>query len=198
MRVRSETSTKLGLPLAWGMVFLCVVLVLAIGCYLTVFNNGLSRSPDNWSAFGSFFGGVFSPLISIVTLFALIRTIGLQMDQNAHAVAESRNASVAAYRASQLQLLDQQINMYDRMIDRYDLEGERIFKLPREMLNRLSDLAQVDRNIEKVEGEISRLIKLSLDISLCEFESVAEIKNKMERELYSINPVLYSLNRRDV
>lgn len=190
---RSDTSRKLGLLLVLGLLVLSTALVLAVGCYLKIFNNGLSQSPDNWSAFGSFFGGLFSPLISVVTLFALMRTIGLQMDQNAHASIEGTRASVAAYKASQLQFLDQQIAMYDRMVDRYDLEGERVFKLPREIKARISDLDQIDQNRAKAEIEISKLIKLSLDISLCEFESVAQIRIKMEQELNLINPVLYTL-----
>lgn len=41
-----------------GLIGIFILLLVAGFVYLSVFNNGLSKTPDNWSAFGSFFGGV--------------------------------------------------------------------------------------------------------------------------------------------
>jgi tRNA U34 5-carboxymethylaminomethyl modifying enzyme MnmG/GidA len=84
--------------------------------------------------------------------------------------------------------------MYDRLIDRYDAEGERIFKMVRETgVPRADDLERVDQNIQKAEREITRLVKLSVDISLGEFETVEQLRIKMKHELELINSVLYKV-----
>jgi len=193
MEAEKKLVRRWGKPLNVGLMGLAVFVLVVTGFYISVFNVGLSRAPDNWSAFGSFFGGLIGPCISLVTLLALLRTIDLQLEQSAHFVEDGVNARLSEYKASQLQLLDQQILMYERMIDRYDAEGERIFKINRETgVSRTDDLVRVDQNIEKAEREITKLIKLSVDVSLSEFETVEQLRVKMKTELQSINPVLYN------
>lgn len=192
MEACKKLINRWGKPLNFGLMGLFVFVLLLIAFYLSAFNAGLSRSPDNWSAFGAFFGGVLGPGISLVTLIALLRTIDLQLEQSAHFVEDGANTRISEYKASQLQLIDQQILMYERMIDRYDTEGQRIFTLNRQVEgSRVSDLDQVDVNIQKAEREVAMLIKLSVAISLGEFESIEQLRLKMQAELYSINSYLY-------
>jgi hypothetical protein len=194
MESEKKVIKRWGRPLNYGLVLLLAFVLVVIVLYVSVFNVGLSRAPDNWSAFGSFFGGLIGPGISIVTLLALLRTIDLQLEQSAHFVADGVGARVSEYKAAQLKLLDQQILMYDRLIDRYDAEGERIFKIVRETgVPRTDDLERVDQNIKKAEREITRLVKLSVDISLGEFETVEQLRIKMKHELELINSVLYKV-----
>lgn len=62
-----------------SLVSVVVISVLvAIFMYSETFESGLSRSVENWAAFSSFVGGLFGPLISFLTLLAILKTIGLQ------------------------------------------------------------------------------------------------------------------------
>ncbi|MBT0626093.1 hypothetical protein KIH32_19440 [Pseudomonas fluorescens] len=190
----SRSLTRWGRPLQVGLVALFIFFALVVFFYLSKFNNGLSPKSDIWGNFGSFIGGVLGPAISLVTLLALLRTIDLQLDQGAHFQAEGVSARLAEYKNSQLQLLDQQILMFERMIDRYDIEGERIFNLPKlQGATRADDLKQVDKNIDEAEEQVGKLIKLSVRVSLSDFSSVEELRSLIREELNAINPYLYDL-----
>lgn len=171
-----------------GLFFLFVAIALVVGLYLSVFNFGLSHTADSWSAFGSFFGGLIGPGISIVTLLALLRTIDLQLEQSFHFVEDGRHARLAEYKTSQLQLLDQQILMFERMIDRYEQEGDRIFSLNISPAAKEERLSTIDGNIQTTEVATGKLIKLSIDISLCQFDTVEQLRNKVSKELKLIHP----------
>lgn len=84
--------------------------------------------------------------------------------------------------------------MFERMIDRYDIEGERIFNLPKlQGATRADDLKQVDKNIDEAEEQVGKLIKLSVRVSLSDFSSVEELRSLIREELNAINPYLYDL-----
>ncbi|KAI2693104.1 hypothetical protein [Pseudomonas sp. TNT3] len=181
-----------GKPVNFGLFGLAAFALIAAGFYFSVFNNGLSPKSDNWSDFGSFVGGLLGPAISIVTLLALLRTIDLQLDQSAHFVADGAKARLAEYKASQLQLLDQQILMYERMIDRYNIEAERVFNIRRETGNtKGNELKDLDDGIQQTEQEVGKLIRLSVDVSLSSFDSIEQLRMKMVNELKIINPIIY-------
>lgn len=57
-----------------------VALAISIYVYTLAFPGSLSTTPDNWSAFGTYIGGIFGPLISFVTLIAILKTISLQKE----------------------------------------------------------------------------------------------------------------------
>lgn len=194
MKFDQALAVRWGRPLNFGLLVLAAFVVVVAGFYFSVFNFGLSKSSDSWSAFGSFFGGLVGPGISIVTLIALLRTIDLQLEQSSHFVMDGVSARLAEYKTTQLQLLDQQILMFERMIDRYDAEGDRVFSLPRFEGNaRVEDLKLIDQNIEETERQVERLIRLSVEISLSDFETIDQLRMKMKSELESINPYLFSI-----
>lgn len=195
MDTEARSLRRWGRPLHIGLFALIVFVLLVVFFYLSVFNNGLSPKSDSWADFGSFIGGLLGPAISLVTLVALLRTIDLQLEQSAHFVADGFSARLAEYKTTQLQMLDQQILMFERMLDRYDLEGERIFNLPRvEGSSRDDDLKQIDKNIEEAEEQVGRLIRLSVEISLGDYESIDELRMKIKSELEAINSFLYRLS----
>lgn len=194
MDVDTKSLNRWGKPLNIGLFGLAALVVIAVGFYLSVFNNGLSPKSDSWSNFGSFFGGLIGPGISLVTLIALLRTIDLQLEQSAHFVEEGSSARLSEYKASQLRLLDQQILMYDRMIDRYEADVERISLYSRNTGTvRTADLNSARSNLEGAEREIKLLIQLSVMLSLDEFKTLEELRTKVQQGLRSINPNLYDL-----
>lgn len=199
--------------LKFGLIGIGVLLVLVCLAYLSVFNNGFSKAPDNWSAFGSFFGGVFGPVVSLVTLFAVLITIEIQRDllrtqrrefdllseqqtlSHNVQVDQANFSKLSEYKSHQLQLLDQQITMFERMLDRYDAEGARLFDLGvRTGVPRTDKLEVVDRNINKVEGQVGMLIQLSVEMSIGEFKSIEEISSKMKSELQDIAPDFFKFS----
>ena len=184
-----------GRPLSVGLFGLATFTLVLVGVYLSVFNSGLSQKSGSWSDAGSFFGGLVGPTISLITLIALLRTIDLQLEQSANFVADGVSARLAEYKTTQLQMLDQQILMFERMLDRYDLEGERIFNLPRvEGGTRIADLKRADKNIQETDEQVGKLIKLSVEVSLGEFRSIEQLRLKIKKELESINPHVYKIN----
>lgn len=70
----------LDISIKFGGFLIIFVLLVAAGLYLSVFNNGLSNDADSWSAFGSYFGGILGPLVSLVTLLAVLKTVYLQRE----------------------------------------------------------------------------------------------------------------------
>ncbi len=200
---RSQFDTVL----RFGLISIFALLAVLLWFYFDVFDGGISKKADSWSAFGSFFGGVFGPVISLVTLFAILRTIELQkhllliqrhefeelssqQTRSHQAQVDQANFSkLSDYKSHQLQLLDQQITMFERMLDRYDAEGARLFELGRQTgIPRTQKLEVVDRNINTVDEQVSRLIQLSVEISIGEFNSVDEISSKIKAELQDIAP----------
>ncbi len=188
MRQKPKLQEKWGALLTVGLAALLVTLLIVLSLYLLVFNDGLSLSADKWSAFGSYFGGVLGPIVSLVTLFAVMRTIGLQLDQSEHFVHDGAQQRVEAYKTCQLQLLDQQINMHERMIDRYNQEGLRLLELSKATnIPQREHLLVLDRAIQECENRVGKLLKLSLVVSVYEFGSTQELRAKMESELAAID-----------
>ncbi|MBK5543265.1 hypothetical protein JFT85_00605 [Pseudomonas sp. TH04] len=213
MKEAPFVSALLERSLRFGLIGILVLLLLFTITYLSVFNNGLSQSSDSWAAFGSFFGGVFGPVVSLVTLFAILVTIELQKgllstqrrefdllnDQQrlSHQVQlqQAEFSKLSEYKSHQLQLLDQQVNMFERMLDRYNAEGERLFELgERTGVPRTGKLEIVDENINEVEGQVGRLIQLSVEISLGEYSTVEEISKRMKEELQDIAPKFFKFS----
>lgn len=189
-----KPTRRWGRPLNIGLFGLVAFVLVVLGFYLSVFNLGLSHKSDSWSDFGSFFGGLIGPSISFITLIALLRTIDLQLEQSAHFVADGQNARLSEYKTTQLQMLDQQILMFERMLDRYDLEGERIFNLPRHPgSTRDADIKRVDKNIQETDEQVGKLIKLSVEVSLGEFKSIEQLRLKMVKDLEAISPHMYKV-----
>lgn len=43
--------------------------------YFLVFNHGLSSNSQDWGAFGSFVGGIYAPIVAIISVYVLIKTL---------------------------------------------------------------------------------------------------------------------------
>lgn len=198
MNRERKAREKFGSLLLGGLVFLVIVVLGVFALYLSVFNDGLSKRPDSWSAFGSYLGGVLGPIVSLVTLLAILRTIGLQLEQSEHFVSEGNQQRIADYKSSQLQLLDQQINMYERMLDSYKQEGAWLLELSKTTgASQGEHLRRLDKAIQETESGVGKLLKLSVEVSLSEYISVDELRKKMVQELRAIDPTFYAIKNFD-
>jgi len=180
-----------------GTLGILAVLIISAFLYLKVFNGSLSQDSSVWSAFGSFFGGLLGPLISLVTLLAVLRTVELQKQlleiqqrefESLSSIQFAANADskLAEYKSHQLQLLDQQITMFERMQDRYNQQAENMVASHRGAIRH--DIERLDSYIARTETAISKLVRLSIEVSLQEFESINELKIKMSSALEEADP----------
>jgi hypothetical protein len=156
-----------------GLIALASTLVVAGAIYLSIFRYGLSTDPNNWSAFGSFFGGIFSPLVAGVTLVALLKTIVVQREmidsqreeyreveaQQFKAFAEQQGQTelsrkalhatrVGDYKRGIMQMLEQQINYQHSSAN---LHRERL-NTAMEMLGPLSLVEGTKENLASLES----------------------------------------------
>lgn len=198
MSLRTVSKSQLDWHLKFGTLGVLVVLAVSAFLYLKVFNGPISKDSAAWSAFGSFFGGLFGPLISLVTLLAVLRTVELQKTlldfqrnefESLSRIQREANADsrLAEYKSHQLQLLDQQINMFERMQDRYNQQAQYMSsKNNGGVFN--SDILGLDRGIASIENSISGLVKLSIEVSLQEFYDIDELKLKVSAALEKVDP----------
>ncbi|EEL6231334.1 hypothetical protein LOA39_004435, partial [Salmonella enterica] len=57
------------------------VIFLSLVLYLWEFNSGLSNNHTKWGEFGSYFGGITDPLISVMAFIGLLKSISLTKSQ---------------------------------------------------------------------------------------------------------------------
>jgi hypothetical protein len=177
--LNARRIVRIDAVLRYGISILVIALLLSVTSYLWVFRYGLSNEPNNWSAFGSFFGGVFGPMVSVVTLVAILKTISLQremmdaqreeysslLDQQRLAFIEQqrqtelsdsalKSSRVADYKSGLLQMLDQQSNYQHSAANAY---RERI-NTALSMLGPLKDIKDTPENKKSMEdlGELSK------------------------------------------
>lgn len=70
-----------------------IVLVVSVfAAYFLAFNNGISVNQEVWGQFGDFVGGTLNPILSFLSLLALVFTVTLQVHQLDIARAELKNS----------------------------------------------------------------------------------------------------------
>ncbi|WP_095118639.1 hypothetical protein [Pseudomonas sp. Irchel s3f10] len=201
MDIKKNNKSQFGFLINVGLAVIFLLLFSLLYFYSTIFDGDVSRRAESWSAFGSFFGGVFGPVISLVTLFALLRTIQLQKELlvtqstefEALSSLQSEQLSetkLSDYKTHQLQLLHQQTAMLEQMQDRYNGEAERIFLHTTEFHGtKAAALQNMDKAIADSEYQISMLIKLSIKVSLTTYQTIEQIRNDVSEGLKSIDPL---------
>ena len=61
-----------------------VALAVVMLTYAAWFNGSLSQSQEHWGQFGDFVGGTVNPVLSCLSLLALLLTVNLQLRQLRH------------------------------------------------------------------------------------------------------------------
>jgi len=65
----------------WLYAFVALIAVVVFGCYFFYFNDRVSEKPDVWGSFGSYFGGVLSPIVAGVTFYLITKSYEEQRNQ---------------------------------------------------------------------------------------------------------------------
>lgn len=69
-------------------------ILVTYGLYFYVFHAPLSNNPSLWGEFGDFIGGTLSPILTFVSIIALVHTIELQRQQLQIARKELKNSKI--------------------------------------------------------------------------------------------------------
>lgn len=54
-------------------IIIAVSIVLTVGAYFLIFNQGLSHSTQDWANFGGYLGGILAPIFTILNIAVFIR-----------------------------------------------------------------------------------------------------------------------------
>lgn len=123
-----------------------IAVVFSVYFYRQAFNGDLSVTPDNWSAFGSYIGGIFGPLISFLTLLAILKTIALQKE-----LLATQRYEFEAMQRLQAKTLGSQL----AQIDRANSEADR--RIVEE--TRLNILKTLDNYLRALKEEYGNKLK---------------------------------------
>jgi hypothetical protein len=194
------------------IVALCALgICIAIYAYRLKFGGGLSSEASDWSAFGSYSGGVFGPLILFLTLLAVLKTVYLQRELLDNQVAEfiklDAHQQWAAKKQdlqlemakSELELtkaqayLSTQLQFIETLRDHYRREADGLSEAIKLILdnggynNKRQELAEpILANKQEAEQKMSELVGLSLELSMLDFSTVTEIRKACSVKLLKI------------
>lgn len=212
--ITPKVKSKFIDPFSVGLILVVgAAVVLSIYYYRTAFGGGLSDKTDDWSAFGAFVGGVFGPLISFLTLIAILRTIWLQRE-----LLQTQQHEFDVMQRIQLKTLQSQLRQIQKsdveasarifedgrnklltMIDRY-IEGltreiqqkrQRFDMLAQWVIDgkapgRQDDIMKIDKKLKELDQQEVELVILYNEILLDEFESLSDMKHHFQKAVRNI------------
>ena len=196
--MRSNSSYLDSLIYIFVLIVLCCA-GIALFYYRSVFSGDLSKDAQSWAAFGSYIGGVIGPVVSFVTLIAIVRTIQIQRlllttqqeefsnvlsIQNAQldlAKTVSEQEQIASYKGTILNMVSQQITYYENICNQTEKAAEILNHIgktvkPSDALSTLKDAG------DKKEVALKRMYGLNnfaFDFSLTQHKSMREAQEDL-------------------
>lgn len=176
----------------------CFGVYTALSVYRQEFSGGYSSKSADWSAFGSYMGGVLGPLVSFLTLVAVVRTVYLQRELLNAQREEALALKIAAAQDTSVKAIDMLMAMQEKDYDRY---LELAFKYHEEHRDELGDDPGIDTAIkEKRNTKLRSLLDcrdrarrgvalfsmLALNIATGKFYGVEEVREKLKFEVESV------------
>ncbi len=211
-----QRKTAHALKLFWffSSASIVVSFVIAICAYRLKFGGALSDNSTDWSNFGSYMGGIFGPLVSFVTLLAVLKTVYLQRElldaqreefdrmntvqqqtfdaqiiQNSSIAEDAKRKSVSEFQSTVLQLLNQQISLQEGIIDSIDKHEKQILSNS-DLRNheRIQATLLAAEEKSKVLYIVKELSQLSVAVAMFEYNSVAQIRKVVVEKLDQVLP----------
>ncbi|WP_458374779.1 hypothetical protein [Pseudomonas laurylsulfatiphila] len=197
----------------FACISILIAFLVAISLYLYKFDGGLSGQSSDWSDFGSYIGGLFGPLVSFITLLAVLKTVYLQrelldtqrvefeqMQSNQIKAFDSQQDQIkSAAEQTEVDLVERARLAILRMIDRYIQLVEKKQDRTTDGLGRVGDwvvsgsthatLEQVQglaKNNVELRAIILELIGLAETISITDYTSVQEMRKFYEIQICKI------------
>lgn len=85
----TKPKGRLNLILLFG-IFSIMVLFIPLIPYFIIFNGELSNNPNDWSSFGSYYGGIVTPILTFITIIFIIMNLNNQKEQQIEESQKSR------------------------------------------------------------------------------------------------------------
>jgi len=101
-------------------------LVIIIGSYILNFRSSpISNNPSDWGVLGDYFGGILNPLISLITLFFLIKTYLSQKEELIQSEIAADEQRQISQKTAYIQLLSTKISASYEIVALYrgEMEG---------------------------------------------------------------------------
>ncbi|WPN95850.1 hypothetical protein [Pseudomonas sp. MUP55] len=199
---------------SFWFLLVCIVFVSAFFAsyyYWETFGGQRSSNSSDWSAFGSYFGGVFGPLISFCTLLAVLKTVYLQRElldaqkeefgfinniqaktlasqseQLVLAKTESQQSEIQAYQTSQINLVEMFMEHQRRIADNLEvhISSTKVATIPYDQKS--AALKNLQQRKIKANDAANALLVLALEISVTQFTDVVKIKGLLAQKLPNI------------
>lgn len=184
--------------------FLFTSMALTVYLYRQHFGTTLAPTSSEWSNFGSFFGGLFGPLVSIVTLVAVVVTVYMQRelldaqsdefnelmikqdDQLTLARSEANRAKVQAYQATLLNSLATFAAEFRQDASEQLAAAEKVGALDISILAKTMYEADHRGRADDARQKVAAFTILAFELSVAEYSSVDEIKEKFVPEMQRI------------
>ncbi|PIO96032.1 hypothetical protein CBI55_03660 [Pseudomonas syringae] len=172
-------------------VFIC--LFFAVFQYRSAFNGPLATNSVEFANFGAYVGGIFGPLVSFVTLLAVLKTVYMQRElinaQNEQITlyeGESNRARVQAYQTALLNVIQGFVNEFRLDSNESLVAADKASSTEGSVLDSLRVEAEHRKNANEGRQKIAALTILALELSVSEFESVEELKEKFKPQMLKI------------
>ena len=175
--------------------------LFVLGLYFTHFNKELSSSNSVWGTFGDYMGGTLNPILSFLSLIAILYTITLQ----SHEIQLSRKEierSIKKDEDKDIKILNKtllnialQLNMINNikiLLSKYETIHEKAFNMP--AAKNFNDVVRIDINeIASVLFENPQLL-VELHIEQETFlQTLDSLKVRNEHFLNKLQPVMIEL-----
>lgn len=176
----------------------CSGVYVAFSIYRQQFGGGYSPNPGDWSAFGSYIGGVLGPLVSFLTLVAVVRTVYLQRELLDAQREEALALKIAAAQDTSVKAIEMLITMQEKDYDRYLELAFKYHELHRDVLAGglgIDATIKEERNAklralldcrDRARSGVASLSKLALSIAAGKFYGVDEVREKLKFKVESV------------
>lgn len=187
-----------------SITFILLSVAIAVSLYRYKFGSVLSGISSEWSNFGSYMGGIFGPLVSFMTLLAVLKTVYLQrelldaqkqefkelnelqiktFEKQEEQIKFARNEAVSvrvqSYLNVQLNMLGALIDQYRRVEDSASAAIVTMASISGESEEKKSAINDTRLKKEVAEQKIADLIVLSLELSVVDHESIEDIRKAL-------------------
>lgn len=190
---------KAFLSLWFTLIFMaCAGVCVAFYIYRDQFGGGYSPKSEDWAAFGSYMGGVLGPLVSLLTLVAVIRTVYLQRELLSAQREESLALKIAAAQDTSVKAIEMLLAMQDKDYDRYLELAFKYREEHRDVLDERSDASPETREKRKKKLRglldcrdrarlgVASLSQLALNVTTGSFSGVEEVREKFKLEVEAV------------
>lgn len=202
--IQSTTTDRSLDLLKYSVLFVVIAVVIAILLYRFKIGGELASKSTEWSNFGTYIGGVFGPLISFVTLLAVLKTVYMQRDlletqkneftylsakqdqQLVLAKAEAERAKVQAYQATILNVLESFSAEFKDDARELAVSASNVGSRGLNILDSARMVESYKSREDEARKKVSEFKILSLELSINEYQNTDEIKEKFGPELLRI------------